>query len=170
MELFKSLFHVTIFCNDIDKAIEFYEKLGFRLIFKMSEDGGVPWNYYMKIAAGQYIEIQPCKGGNPHPHPESTQYYYDQSIWHFALETPDIENMITVLLSRGLELWYDGDKSKPVNAPDEYLLGPDGCKICWVFDPDGTPIELMEQSPTSMQHIYDPDSYLPQGFDARSFQ
>ena len=32
MELFKSLFHVTIYSNDIDKTIEFYEKLGFRII------------------------------------------------------------------------------------------------------------------------------------------
>ena len=159
MDLFKSLFHVTIYSNDIDKTIDFYEKLGFRLIFKMGEDGGVPWNYYMKIANGQYLEIQPVKGDNPHPHPESTKYYYDQTIWHFALETPNIKNMIEVLLSRGLELWYDGDKSKPVISPDGYMVGGDGCMICWVFDPDGTAIELMEQSETSMEHIYDPESY-----------
>ena len=29
LELFKSLFHVTIYSNDIDKTIAFYEKLGF---------------------------------------------------------------------------------------------------------------------------------------------
>ena len=131
MELFKSLFHVTIYSNDIDKTIEFYEKLGFRLIFSIGEEGAVPWNYYMKIANGQYL----------------------------ALETPDIENMISTLISRGIELYDTADKNRKVNAPDEYLRGPDGCKICWVFDPDGTPIELMEQSQSSLQHIYDPESY-----------
>ena len=159
MELFKSLFHVTIYSNDIDKTIEFYEKLGFRLIFSIGEEGAVPWNYYMKIANGQYLEIQPCKGDNPHPHPDTTEYHFNQTVWHFALETPDIENMINTLISRGIELYDTADKNRKVNALDEYLRGPDGCKICWVFDPDGTPIELMEQSQSSLQHIYDPESY-----------
>ena len=160
MDLFSSLFHVTIYCNDIDKTLDFYNKLGLKFIFKIGEEGEIPWNYYLKIAAGQYIEIQPVHSSNPHPIPETAVYRPDQTIWHFALETPDIKNMIEVLLSRGLELWYDGDKSKPVTDPEGYMEGPDGCKICWIFDPDGTPIELMEQSETSMQYIYDPESYM----------
>ena len=159
MNLFKSLFHVTIYSNDIEKTLNFYEKLGFKLIFKIAEEGKIPWNYYMKIADGQYLEIQPIKGDNPHPIPSQAKYYANQTVWHFALETPDIEMMITELLKQGLDLYYDADKSKRVTAPDEYLRGDDGCKICWVFDPDGTPIELMEQSENSMQHQYDPESY-----------
>lgn len=160
MSLFHSLFHVTIYSNDIEKTLLFYEKLGIKPIFKIAEEGQIPWNYYLKIANGQYLEVQPVKGDNPHPIPSSTKYHSDQTIWHFALETKDIEAMITELISRGLELFYDGDKSRRVTGPQEYMLGPDGCKICWVFDPDGTPIELMEQSENSMQHLYDPESYL----------
>lgn len=159
MKLFKSLFHVTIYSNDIDRTVAFYEKLGLTVVFKIGDEGKKPWNYYMKIAPGQYLEIQPVKGDNPHPHPEETKYYFDQSIWHFSFETPDIANMIEVLLERGIELYYDADKSKRVTTPDGFLAGPDGCKIVWVFDPDGTPIELMEQTETSYQHIYDPESY-----------
>ena len=160
MGLFRSLFHVTIYSNDIEKTLQFYEKLGIKKIFEIGEEGQIPWNYYLKIANGQYLEVQPVNGDNPHPIPERTVYHSDQTVWHFALETEDIENTITELINRGLELYYDGDRSRRVNGPDEYMRGPDGCKICWVFDPDGTPIELMEQSKDSMQHLFDPESYL----------
>ena len=159
MKPYNSLFHVTIYSNDIDKTIEFYEKLGLKLIFKLGDEGKVPWNYYMKVARGQYIEIQPVKGDNPHPIPEKAVYYPNQSIWHFSFETPDIRELIEDLLAKGIELYFDGDKSSRVTDPDGYMTGGDGCKIVWVFDPDGTPIELMEQSETTYQHIYDPESY-----------
>ena len=74
MELFSSLFHVTIYCNDIDKTLDFYNKLGLKFIFKIGEEGEIPWNYYLKIAAGQYIEIQPVHSSNPHPIPETAVY------------------------------------------------------------------------------------------------
>ena len=91
MSYFTTLFHVTIYSNDIEKTLRFYEKLGIKQIFHLGEEGQVPWNYYLKIAKGQYIEVQPVKGDNPHPIPERAVYYPDQTIWHFALETPDIK-------------------------------------------------------------------------------
>ena len=159
MSLFKSLFHVTLYTNDIEKTLSFYEKLGICPIFALGEEGQKPWNYYLKVAKGQYLEVQPVHADNPHPIPKDVRYYPDQTVWHFALETDDIETMITELLDKGIELYFDGDKIKRVCGPDEYMRGPDGCKICWVFDPDGTPIELMEQSENSMQHQFDPESY-----------
>ena len=160
MELFKSMFYVTMFANEIHATLDFYEKLGFKLIFSMSEhEGEEPWNYYMKIANGQYLEIQPTNSTNPHPHPKKSQYYENQTVWHFALETPDIDNMIKTLLERGITLYLDPEKSRLVKGPEDVFIGGDGCRICWVIDPDGTPIELMEQTGETLQKKYDPESY-----------
>ena len=160
MPLFKSLFHVTLFVNDINATLEFYEKMGFKTIFQIPEDKSEPgWNYYMKIADGQYLEIQPTNSTNPHPHPKKSQYYENQTVWHFALETDDIDNMIKTLLERGIVLYLDPEKSRLVTKPEDVFIGQDGCRICWVIDPDGTPIELMEQTGLTLQKKYDPESY-----------
>lgn len=160
MALFKSLFHVTLYVNDINKSIEFYRKLGFEPIFSITEhEGEEPWNYYIKIARGQYLELQPTNSPNPHPHPEKSVYHDNQTVWHFALETDDIDSMISTLISRGIELYLDPGKSSRVEKPGDVFLGQDGCRICWVIDPDGTPIELMEQTGETLQKKYDPESY-----------
>lgn len=160
MKLFKSLFHVTLRVNDIEKTMDFYEKLGFEKIFTMSNEGK-DWNYYLKIGQCQYLELQPVASTNPNPHPDKTQYYWDQTVWHYALETPDMDNMVTTLLERGIPLYHDPVGINKVTKPSDVGLGPDGCRICWTIDPDGTPIELMDQSAgETLQKKYDPESYL----------
>ena len=161
MQLFKSLFHVTLYVNDIKKSIDFYEKMGFKVIFAMSEhEGEEAWNYYVKVAKGQYLELQPTNSTNPHPHPKKSTYYRDQTVWHFALETDDIDTMISTLIERGIELYMDPGKSAKVEKPEDVFLGQDGCRICWVLDPDGTPIELMDQTGETLQKKFDPESYM----------
>lgn len=161
MKLFKSLFHVTLFVNDIKKTIDFYEKLGFEVIFGISEkEGDEPWNYYMKIANGQYLELQPVNAPNPFPHPEKATYYKNQTAWHYALETDDMDLMISTLLERGIPLYFGPDpRSGEVKAPGDVFMAQDGCRVCWTIDPDGTPIELMEQTGETLQKKNDPESY-----------
>ena len=158
MKLFKSLFHVSLFCNDVKKSIEFYEKLGFEVLFYLQEkEGDEPWDYYIKVAHGQYIELQPVKGDNPHPHPDTAAYYDNQTAWHFALETEDMAQMIQVLNERGIEVVKSPEPdAERVYSIDDIFLSGDGCYVCWIADPDGTPIELMEQVGETKQRMYDP--------------
>ena len=158
-KLFKGLFHICLFCNDIKKSVEFYEKLGFEVLFNLQEqEGDEPWDYYIKVAHGQYVELQPVHSDNPHPHPDDTKYYGNQTVWHFALETEDMKNMIEVLNARGIEVWQHPEpEAARVYSIDDIFLSSDGCYVCWIYDPDGTPIELMEQVGNTKQRQYDPE-------------
>lgn len=157
MSAFKNLFHVCMFCNDIEKSLAFYQGLGCELAFNMAaKKGEEAWNYYLKICEGQYIELQPCKAPNPHPHPEESRYFENQTIWHFSLETDNMVEMIDALRKNGIAIYASPDEgAKEVFSIEDTILSPDGCFVCWVVDPDGTPIELMEQSRHSLQRLAD---------------
>ncbi|MCQ2558432.1 MAG: VOC family protein [Oscillospiraceae bacterium] len=110
------------------------------------------WNLYLRIAPKQYIEIQPVKAPNPHPHPDSAKYYDNQTLWHFSLETDDLGMVIDHLRSQGIRMTQFAEPdSKEVLSLNDAIYSIDGCFICWVRDPDGTPIELMERTKHSMQ-------------------
>lgn len=157
MSVFKNLFHVCIFCNDIEASIKFYEGLGCKVAFDLTEGNAkTPWNYYLKLCEGQYIELQPCKAENPHPHPKESRYYNDQTVWHFALETENMQGMIETLQKNGITIFENPDPgAKEVKTIEDVVLSPDRCFVCWVIDPDGNPIELMEQTGHSLQRLAD---------------
>lgn len=153
MSVFTKLFHVSLFCNDIEKSLAFYKGMGCVEAFGIRTDPSAePWDYYLKLCEGQYIELQPCKSNNPHPHPEKTEYYDNQTVWHLSFETDDMVEMIRVLRENGITIYQFPDPgAKEVKTIEDAIISPDGCFVCWVRDPDGTPIELMEQSGHSMQ-------------------
>jgi len=157
--MWKSLFHVCLFVNDIKKSVDYYEKIGLEVLFDMGNgDGGEPWNYYVRIAKGQYLELQPVNSPNPHPHPSQVRYHDDQTIWHFSLETDNIAQTVTHLLKNGIRVWKGPDKnSPPVCSVEDVVHGADGCLIVWIMDPDGNPIEIMEQTEQSLQRLHEHD-------------
>lgn len=157
--MWKSLFHVCLFVNDIKKSVDYYEKIGLEVLFDMGNgDGGESWNYYVRIAKGQYLELQPVNSPNPHPHPSKVHYYDDQAIWHFSLETDNIAQTVNHLLENGIKVWQGPDKdSAPVHSAEDVVHGADGCLIVWIIDPDGNPIEVMEQTDQSLQRLHEHD-------------
>lgn len=159
MSHFKTLFHICLFSNDLEKTLDFYKKLGIEVIFSMKEhEGEEAWNYYLKVAHGQYLEVQPVNSPNPHPHPARVQYHENQAAWHFALETDNMAEMIRDLTGKGLELYKNPENTiDRVYSMEDAVLSADGCYVCWIIDPDGMPIELMEQTPGSLQHQNDPE-------------
>lgn len=158
MKIFKNLFHVSLQCNDVQKTLEFYKKLGFEQLFGIHEgDDPEPWDIYMKIAHDQYLELQPVHSSNPHPHPDKVVYYPDQTVWHFALQTENMIEMISELQVQGIDIWLDPNKTKRVLSIDDVFHSDDGCLVAWLVDPDGTPIEVMEQVGMTMQRIHDPE-------------
>lgn len=153
--MWKSLFHVCLFVNDIKQSVDYYQKVGLEVLFDMGNgDGGEPWNYYLRIAHGQYLELQPVNAPNPHEHPSQVRYYNDQAIWHFSLETDDIAKTVTHLLHSGIDVWTGPDRLEPVKGPGDAVHGADGCLIVWIVDPDGNPIEIMEQTDKSLQRMH----------------
>lgn len=158
MKLFKNLFHVSLFVNDINASIDYYQKLGFEVLFGLSEkEGDEPWDIYLKIAHEQYLELQPVKANNPHPHPDKTVYYENQTAWHFALQTENIEEMIKELTKQGIDIWSNPEKAGSVTSIADVHHSDDGCLVAWLVDPDGTPIEVMEQVGMTKQRMYDPE-------------
>ena len=158
MKLFKNLFHITLFVNDIKRSLDFYNKLGFEVLFDMCMDpGDKPWNYYLRIANEQYLELQTTREAapSPHPAPVKARKYDDQSMWHFALQTENMENTIKVLSERDIIIWKDPEKSGTVKDISCVNKSEDGCLVAWLIDPDGNPIEIMEQVGETMQRKAD---------------
>lgn len=155
MGVFKSLFHVSLYVNDIDASLEFYKKLGLKEAFNIQNEGQ-GWDYYLKIADGQYVELHAVKRPMPFWHPKESVHYMDQSIWHFSFETDNMVEMIAKLRSEGITITqHPAPDSPEVFTIDDVPLAPDGCWACWIKDPDGNPIELMEQSRHSLQRLAD---------------
>ncbi len=158
MKTFKNLFHVSLQCNDVQKTLDYYLKLGCERLFGIHEgDDPEPWDIYLKVAHEQYIELQPVKSSNPHPHPDKAVYHRDQTAWHFALQTESMENTLRDLAQNGIEVWKDPYRNGRVVSMDDVFHSDDGCLVAWLVDPDGTPIEIMEQVGLTKQRQYDPE-------------
>ena len=98
------------------------------------------------------MELQAVKHNMPYWHPEQSEHYMNQSIWHFSFETDNMVEMIEKLRAEGIRITqHPAPDSPEVFSIADVPLAPDGCFACWVKDPDGNPIELMEQTKHSMQ-------------------
>ncbi len=155
-KLFKNLYHVSFFVNDIEKSMEFYRACGFDILFdlRVSPDEE-PWNVFVRIAENQTIELQPVKANHPFPAPEEPRYYDDGTFFHFALLTDDLDETIRELERRGVTAYSNPMKAAVVHGVDEAFASSDGCMVAWIVDPDGNPIEIMEQTERSLQAKYD---------------
>jgi lactoylglutathione lyase len=124
-----SLIHTCYRILDIDRSLEFYEALGF------SEMGRFPIG---DEAINVYLG-QPEDG--PEPRLELT-YNFDQSepyeigtgYGHVAVSVTDLYAVLAELEKRGIE---------PERPP--YSIGSDSSLLCFVRDPDGYRVELIER-------------------------
>jgi lactoylglutathione lyase len=158
MKIFKNIFHISLFCNDVQKTLDYYQKLGFEVLFGIHEgDNPEPWDIYLKVAHDQYLELQPVHSNNPHPHPDQAVYHDNQTVWHFSFQTESMVEMIRELKKNGIDIWLNPEKTKRVESIDDVFLSQDGCLVAWLVDPDGTPIEVMEQVGLTMQRQHDPE-------------
>ena len=123
--------HAAILVHDLDESLDFYcGKLGLKEAFRLDRDGKV-WLVYLQIKGTTFIELFP--GG------EKKVVDNRPGPPHLCLEVDDIEQTLADLKSRGLEI---------TGAARQ---GTDGNYQYWIYDPDGTKIELMQLMPGSMQ-------------------
>lgn len=125
--------HVAIMASDIEKTLDFYiNKLGFDEVMRLDRDGAL-WLVYLRVTDTQFIEVFYGGTGDRAPAFEAIGYN------HLCLSVPDIEKSISELEAAGVQLY------RP------HKLGLDGNWQCWIEDPDGHRIEIMQMMPTGMQ-------------------
>jgi lactoylglutathione lyase len=137
MQAFNSLGHVAFRVNDLQKSLEFYEKLGFPEFLRLTEEDGRPWIAYLKITDELYLELFPGGDGGTAVGPEHT------GVHHLCLTTDDIEVTATHLAEVGVPLTSPLDPSR---------RGVDGNRGMWIIDPDGNRIEIMEMAANCVQY------------------
>jgi lactoylglutathione lyase len=129
-----SIGHVAIRVKDIEPTLDFYVgKLGFKEMMRIDRDGAL-WIVYLRITDTQFLEIFPGGSGDVVPGHEPIGYN------HMCLTVPDIQQCARELEAAGVPLTR------------EVLKHPaDNNWQCWIADPDGHRIELMQMAPDSKQ-------------------
>lgn len=131
--MIKGLGHTAIRTKDLDKSIAFYtEILGLKEAFRLTGEDGKPFIVYIYVGPRQFIELFP--NGKI-----ETEYPADKiGLVHICLEVDDVEAEYKRLQGK-------------VEFDTDIIDGKAKCRQFWIHDPDGTPIELMELPPNSMQ-------------------
>ena len=133
---FASLGHLNLKVADLAATIDFYGKLGFPEFLRLTEEDGTPWIVYLRITDEIYIELLP--GGRGRAGDQQAT-----GLNHICLTTNDIEATAAHLAKVGV----------PLTAPlDPTKRGVDRNRGCWITDPDGNRIEIMEMAPDCIQH------------------
>lgn len=124
-----SLIHTCYRILDIDRSVDFYEALGFREMSRFPI-GDEAINVYMG---------QPEDGPEPrleltHNFGVTEQYQIGTGYGHVAVSVTDLMAVLASLAERGIE---------PERPP--YSIGDDSSLLCFVRDPDGYRVELIER-------------------------
>jgi lactoylglutathione lyase len=122
------LIHTCYRILDIDRSVGFYEKLGFEEVGRLPiRDEAV--NVFMGLPDdGARLELTWNKGVDE-PYEIGTGY------GHIAVTIEDLDAALARLSEQGIE---------PERPP--YTVRDGGSRICFVRDPDGYRIELIERS------------------------
>ena len=127
------LSHLALTVKDMEKSKDFYCRiLGFKKVFELNDQKtGAPWIVYFHIRDKQFVELF-YYGTRDNPWDPSLRGFN-----HICFEVDDIQQFAKHVEAEGLTL----DKQPK--------LGVDNNWQCWVTDPDGVRIEVMQISPDS---------------------
>ena len=127
--------HLAITVQDMEKSLDFYcNGLGFKHVFDFDRpENGEPWIVYVHLGGDQFIEL--FYGGEKEYHWDE----HDRAYNHFCLAVDDMDAVIKRLEAAGYAL-----RKQP-------KIGCDGNRQCWIDDPDGVRIEIMQLAPDSPQ-------------------
>jgi lactoylglutathione lyase len=121
------LIHTCYRIGDIDRSVEFYKALGFEEVGRMPiRDEAI--NVFMGLPGdGARLELTYNHGVN--------SYDLGTGYNHIAVTTEDLDEKLANLAEQGIE---------PEKPP--YRVHEGGSRICFVRDPDGYRIELIERT------------------------
>jgi lactoylglutathione lyase len=124
-----SYLHTCYRIGDIDRSVSFYEKLGFREA-RRSPIGDEAINVFMQLPGEDpVLELTYNHGVD--------SYDLGTGYNHIALGVEDLEGTLVGLAAEGIE------PEKPPYRPGGRADGP---RICFVRDPDGYRVELIERA------------------------
>lgn len=120
------LVHTNVRVRDIDASLRFYEALGFEHRGRLQFDSA--YNVYLGLPGdGDTLELT-VNPGRDEAHDLGDGY------GHVAIEVDDLDGLLARLAESGIE------PEKPPYGPG----GRDEYRICFVADPDGYRIELID--------------------------
>jgi lactoylglutathione lyase len=120
------LVHTNMRVRDVDASLRFYEALGFERRGKL--DFGSAYNVYLGLPGdGDTLELTVNVG---HKEP----YDLGSGYGHIALTVDDLDGLLARLAEQGIE------PEKPPYHPG----GREEYTICFVQDPDGYRVELID--------------------------
>ena len=133
--MIKQLAHLAFGVKDMKKTLVFYtEVMGFQKAFTLFDpnDDTQPWIEYVRISEGNFIE-----------------FFYSDSVTDFSKEETSYQH----LCLETDDIWAFVEQMKrhnyPLDAP--ISMGLDNNWQCWVSDPDGNRIEIMQYGEASLQ-------------------
>ncbi len=121
--------HTCLRVRDIGRSVAFYEQLGFEARGRLNFESA--YNVYLGLPGeGDVLELTVNVD-------RDDPYDLGDGYNHMALSVPDLDGLLGTLAERGIE---------PEKAP--YGVGGtdsrDAYRICFVADPDGYRIELID--------------------------
>ena len=120
--------HTCIRVRDIDRSIEFYGRLGFEHRGGLNFDSA--YNVYLGLPDGGDVLELTVNVGRDEP------YELGDGYNHMALIVDDLDATLAEIAPHGIE------PEKPPFAPG----GRTEYRICFIIDPDGYRIELIDGS------------------------
>ena len=130
MAMINYLGHVAITVKDMDRALDFYSKLGFSVIRK----GENPIRKVAIIGNGlAQLELLACKKEDAKEVPPLKDD--EIGIKHIALHVDDMESAIDRLKKRGVEF---------TSEMTEHMTQTGKLSVISFRDPDGTPLQLIQ--------------------------
>lgn len=118
--------HTCLRVRDLDASIRFYELLGFEKRGQLNFESA--FNTYLGLpGGGDVLELTVNVGRNE-------AYDLGEGYNHMALSCEDLDGLLAALSSAGVE------PERPPYAPG----GREEFRICFVSDPDGYRIELID--------------------------
>jgi lactoylglutathione lyase len=123
------LIHTCYRITDIDKSVDFYEKLGFEELRRMELKDGAT-NVFMGLPGdGARLELT--------YNPGVESYEIGTGYGHIAITAEDLDGTLEKLAEIGIE---------PEKPP--YRVREGGSRLCFVRDPDDYRIEIIERDPS----------------------
>ena len=121
------LIHTCYRIGDIDRSLAFYRALGFEELRRMDLKDGAT-NVFMGLPGdGPRLELT--------KNPGVDSYEIGSGYGHVAITSEDLDATLEALAAQGIE---------PEKPP--YSVRDGGSRLCFVRDPDGYRIELIERS------------------------
>jgi lactoylglutathione lyase len=120
--------HTCVRVRDIDASLAFYRALGFEERGRLNFDSA--YNVYLGLPGGEDVLELTVNDGREQP------YELGEGYGHVALAVEDLDALLAALARAGIE------PERPPYAPG----GRTEYRICFVADPDGYRIELIDGS------------------------